>query len=388
MLHPSYIELSKSAYEKNIDFLRKFAGEEVTISSVIKGNAYGHGIEQFVPMAEDCGIKHFSVFSADEANRALLSSQSDADIMIMGWISNDELPWAIENEVSFYVFEADRLRAAAEVASNLGKPARIHLQVETGMHRIGLEADQLEEAVSIIRDNRSLFSIEGICTHYAGAESVSNYLRIQNQIKTYRKICDDLRKDDIKPTYHHTACSAATLTYPETIMDLVRIGIAQYGFWPSRETFMYYQKNNHHPGQEEFKDPLNRVMTWKSIVMSTKEVEAGAFVGYGNEYLTNRKQQIANIPIGYAHGFARNLSNLGMVLINGARAKVAGRVNMNQLTIDVTDIPDVKKGDEVVVIGHQKDQEISVSSFSDLSNNLNYEALTRIPSELPRYVVE
>jgi alanine racemase len=122
--------------------------------------------------------------------------------------------------------------------------------------------------------------------------------------------------------------------------------------------------------------------------MSTKEVQAGEFVGYGTTYQTSRDQLIASVPIGYAHGFKRNLTNVGIVLVNGQRAPVAGLVNMNLLTIDVTDIPDVKKGDEVVIIGHQGDQKMSVDSFSEMTNYLNYEVLVQIPSRLPRRVIK
>lgn len=384
MLHPSYIELSRTAFHKNVNFLKEFVGDDVLFSSVIKGNAYGHGIEQFIPMAEACGIEHFSVFSADEASRALLSCSEESHIMIMGMIANDELPWALENDISFYIFEKDRLEAAAEAANSLGKPARIHLQLETGMNRTGLSDEQLDECIKFIKDNRKLFSIEGICTHYAGAESISNYYRIQQQIKNYHRMLSHIEREGITPKRRHTACSAAALTYPETIMDMVRIGIAQYGFWPSRETYMHVLKN----GNIKYKDPLVRIMSWKSFVMSTKEVEAGDFIGYGNVYLASKNEKIATVPIGYSHGFGRNLTNMGRVLINGYRVPVAGLVNMNLLTINVTDVPDVKKGDEVVIIGKQNGEEITVASFSEMSNYLNYEVLTRIPSELPRYVIE
>jgi len=384
MLYPSYIELSRTAFRKNVNFLKEFVGDDVLFSSVIKGNAYGHGIEQFIPMAEACGIEHFSVFSADEASRALLSCSEESHIMIMGMIANDELPWALENDISFYIFEKDRLEAAAEAANSLGKPARIHLQLETGMNRTGLSDEQLDECIKFIKDNRKLFSIEGICTHYAGAESISNYYRIQQQIKNYHRMLSHIEREGITPKRRHTACSAAALTYPETIMDMVRIGIAQYGFWPSRETYMHVLKN----GNIKYKDPLVRIMSWKSFVMSTKEVEAGDFIGYGNVYLASKNEKIATVPIGYSHGFGRNLTNMGRVLINGYRVPVAGLVNMNLLTINVTDVPDVKKGDEVVIIGKQNGEEITVASFSEMSNYLNYEVLTRIPSELPRYVIE
>ena len=386
-LYPSWIELSKKAFEKNFTFLKDYIGKDTIFSSVIKGNAYGHGIGHFVPMAERCGIRHFSVFSSDEARQAArASTEEDTHIMIMGMINNKALGWAIERDISFFIFELDRLKNAVMEAERIGKPARIHLHLETGMNRLGLEREKFEEAVAIIKENKNHLQLDGLCTHYAGAESVSNYVRIQEQIENFEEYCNWFKDQGIEAKHRHTACSALALNYPETIMDLVRFGIAQYRFWPNRETYMNFVKK--HPDiSKEHKDPLERVMSWKSRVMSIKEVEAGEFVGYGNVYLTNRDEKIASIPIGYSQGFARNLTNVGIVLINGQRAPVTGLVNMNLLSVDVTDIPDVKKGDEVVVIGHQGEQEITVSSFSNMRDNLNYEVLVQIPSRIPRSIV-
>lgn len=386
-LYPSWIELDRSAFEKNISFLKDYVGRDVVFSSVIKGNAYGHGIKHFVPLAEECGVRHFSVFSSDEARQATrASTNEETHIMIMGMINNEALGWAIEREVSFFIFELDRLKVAASEARRIGKPARIHLHLETGMNRLGLEKDQFEEAVKLIKKNGKNLQVDGICTHYAGAESVGNYVRIQEQIDNFEEYCSWFEDQGIEARLKHTACSASALNYPETIMDMVRIGISQYGFWPNRETYMNFVKK--HPDvKKEHKDPLERVLSWKSHVMSTKKVPAGEFVGYGNTYLTSRDEIIASVPIGYSHGFGRNLTNVGIVLINGQRAPVAGLVNMNLLTVDVTDIPEVSKGDEVVIIGKQGDHEMTVSSFSNMRNNLNYEVLVQIPSSLPRDIV-
>ncbi|TYP92767.1 alanine racemase [Fodinibius salinus] len=387
-LYPSRIELSKSSFEKNVSFLQDYVGKDVVFSSVIKGNAYGHGIEDFVPMAEECGVRHFSVFSSDEARKACRAKNyEETHVMIMGMINNGALGWAIENDVSFFVFELNRLKAAIEEADRIGKQARIHLHLETGMNRLGLEEHKFEEAVSLIKKYRQHLQLDGICTHYAGAESVGNYVRIQEQIENFEEYCDWFEERDINPKHRHTACSASALNYPETIMDLVRIGISQYGFWPNRETYMNFVKR--YPDvQAKHKDPLERVLTWKSQIMSTKKVPAGEFVGYGNTYLTSRDQEIASIPIGYSHGFGRNLTNVGIVLVKGERAPVAGLVNMNLLTIDITDIPEVSKGDEVVIIGKQGDQEMTVASFSEMRNFMNYEVLVQIPSSIPRFVVK
>lgn len=386
-LYPSRIELSKSAFHKNITFLKDYIGQDVVFSSVIKGNAYGHGISHFVPMAEECGVRHFSVFSSDEAREALRArSNEDSHIMIMGMINNGALGWAIERDVSFFIFELDRLEYAAREAKRIGKPARIHLHLETGMNRLGLEQTKFKDAVNIIQRNSKHLNVDGICTHFAGAESVGNYVRIQEQIQNFEAYCSWFADHDVDPTYKHTACSAAALNYPETIMDMVRIGIAQYGFWPNRETYMNFVKRYPDMNKEHL-DPLERILSWKSHVMSTKEVPAGEFVGYGNTYLTGRDEVIATVPIGYSHGFGRNLTNVGIVLINGKRAQVAGLVNMNLLTVNVTDIANVKKGDEVVIIGKQEGQEITVASFSEMRNNMNYEVLVQIPSRIPRSIV-
>lgn len=386
-LYPSWIELDKAAFEKNISFLRDYVGKDVVFSSVIKGNAYGHGIKHFVPLAEECGVRHFSVFSSDEARQATRARNcEDSHIMIMGMINNEALGWAIEREVSFFIFELDRLKVAASEAKRIGKPARVHLHLETGMNRLGLEKEQFKDAVKIIQKNSEHLQVDGLCTHYAGAESVGNYVRIKEQIENFEEYSSWFEDQGIEATHRHTACSASALNYPETIMDMVRIGISQYGFWPNRETYMNFVKK--HPDvNKKHKDPLERVLSWKSQVMSTKKVPAGEFVGYGNTYLTSRDEIIASVPIGYSHGFGRNLTNVGIVLINGKRAPVAGLVNMNLLTVDVTDIPEVSKGDEVVIIGKQGDQEMTVSSFSNMRNNLNYEVLVQIPPSLPRHVV-
>jgi alanine racemase len=225
--------------------------------------------------------------------------------------------------------------------------------------------------------------LEGLCTHYAGAESSSNYLRVKNQIKKFKQTVQKARRLGLEPRKLHTACSAAALTYPETIMDMVRIGIALYGYWPTRETYMHHYLK--HKGED---DPLKRVLSWKSRVMSTKLVPEGEFVGYGTSYLAGIPTKIATVPVGYAWGFSRNLSNLGRVIVGGKRTAVIGVVNMNMMIADITETPGVQRGDEVVLIGRQGDQEISVSSFSELTHRINYETLVRLPSQIPRILVE
>jgi alanine racemase len=382
MLNTSTIEISKSALENNLNFIKSYLKPGVKISSVVKGDAYGHYIETFVPLAEECGIDHFSVFNTFEAYRVYNAlRKKSTTIMIMGMIDNHELDWAIKNDIEFFVFEFDRLEYALHIAKKLNKKAKVHIELETGMNRTGFVSKDHKKVRKILKQNKEYLDFTGLCTHYAGPESIANYYRIHKQIRRYIKFYKDFEADGLIPEIRHTACSAATITYPTTQMDMVRIGIMQYGFWSSKETLINYLSK-----QAVKKDPLIRVLRWKSKVMSTKNVRTGEFIGYGTNYMAQQDMKIATVPVGYSHGYSRSLSFQGRVLVNEQRVDVIGIVNMNLLIIDITKAPDTKKDDEVILIGKQGDVEITVASFSEFSNQLNYELLTRLPSNIPRLV--
>ncbi len=388
MTSTSRIQLNRLALENNLRYLRTVIGEKVVFSSVAKSNAYGHGIEQFVPMVERCGVDHFSVFSLDEARRVVAVCDPKSRVMIMGFIDEVDLPWVIERGIEFYVFAPRRLRETIQVCRGLRRRARVHLELETGLHRTGLEAAELPEVVALLHSNPELVEVAGLCTHFAGAEVVSNYYRIQNQIQVFHALVRSLREAGVTDGLLHAACSAAIFNYPETILDMVRVGIAQYGLWSSQETRIRTLNRSSGSGVIRNPDPLRRVLRWTSSVMDTKEVAEGEYVSYGYSYLASRDLRLASVPVGYAQGYKREISNQGHVLIRGARAPVVGVINMNMMLVDVTDIPDVAVGDEVVLIGVQGDIEISVSSFSDMVHNLNYETLVGLPAETERAVVE
>ncbi|ELR68351.1 Alanine racemase [Fulvivirga imtechensis AK7] len=379
----STIVLNSESLKSNIDFIRSSIGPDVRLSSVVKGNAYGHGIEAFVPLVESCGVDHFSVFSADEAHRVHSVVSRDSTILIMGEVGEHGLEWVIENDIEFFVFDIERALAALTIARKLSKPAKIHIEVETGLNRTGFNKPGLKQLVELIKISDGYLVVEGLCTHYAGAESIANYVRVQNQIKKYNKFYQWLVSQGITPTLRHTACSAAAMAYPKTHMDLVRIGILQYGFWPSKEIFIDYLGKIRN---KEKTDPLKRVISWTSYIMSIKEVRTGEFIGYGTSYLAQQNMSIAAVPVGYAHGYSRILSNQGRVLVNGRRVGVVGIVNMNMMMIDISDVPDVHKGMKVTLIGGKDETAISVASFGELSNQLNYELLTRLPHDIPRLI--
>lgn len=386
MFHTSYIEVSKSALQANLQFLKELAGPGVRFCSVVKGNAYGHGIEHFIPLAEECGVDYFGVHSADEALRTHMVKRNSSHVMIMGMIDDQELDWAVENDISFYVFEFERLEAAVKAAKEQKKKARIHLELETGMNRIGFQWEDREKLVSFIKEHGEHLRIQGVSTHFAGAESIANYLRIQNQIANYNRYQWYLRKKGVRAEIRHTACSAPLVSYPQTKMDMVRIGIAQYGYWPSKETYMQYLTRDDVRHMTE--NPLRQIISWKTSIMSLKRVRAGDFIGYGTAYQATDDILIATVPVGYSHGFNRNLSNLGKVLVHGRRVPVVGMVNMNMLIVEVSDCPGVKRKDEVVLVGSQRDNRITVSSFSDITNDVNYETLVGLPGEIPRFIID
>jgi alanine racemase len=382
--HSSRIELSQSALKQNINFIRKKTGPEAIFSSVVKADAFGHGINTFVPMAEKAGVRHFSVASGYEAWEVSQACTQDSSIMIMGILYDEDLEWVINQGIEFFVFDLPRLRKAKKVAEDTGKKAIIHLEVETGGNRTGLDESELDTALAILKKNREFLQFEGFCTHFAGIESLSNQFRIQKQLEKFEQLHKKTLDSGIIPQLRHTACSAAALAFPETVMDLVRVGTAQYGMWPSPDIYNLHLQQT---GKKR-DSPLKRVLTWKTDIMHIKKVKKDEFVGYGTSYQATQDMKIAVLPLGYSNGYPRTLSNKGEVIIRGKKAPVVGLINMNVFMVDVTHIKDAKVGDEVVLIGRQKKQVISIRSFSEFTNAINNELVSRLPDAIPRINVK
>ncbi len=383
MIDNSLITLNENAVENNIAFLKKKLGDKVKISAVVKANAYGHGIEQVVPLFEKYGIEHYSVFHYSEAIRVFDSLSKPATIMVMGWLCEKSIREAIARGIEFFVFNIERLNIAIKYAKELNLKAKIHLEAETGMNRSGLNTDELNNAITKIKENVHYIDLAGFCTHLAGAESISNHVRIQSQLKKYNKMLATLVANDLIPKYKHVANSAAAFVYPKARMDLVRIGIMIYGFWSSSEVYVQYI--NHKSNKI---DPLKRILGWCSQIMAIKKVKSGEFIGYGISYLAQSDIITALVPVGYSLGYSRSLSNKGRVLIGGQSCSVIGVVNMSMVIADITNLPDARVGDEVVIIGKQNPLEIKVSAFSEISNELNYEILAHLSESIIRTVIK
>jgi len=381
MFEPCTITISRSALKNNIDFLRQRLGD-ARLCSVVKGNAYGHGLKPYIPLAMELGVDYFGVYSADEAWYVVEHLRKCPDLFIMGMVEGDALAWTIENNVEFCVYDLPRLDAALKLAAKLKRKARIHIEVETGMHRTGFDAKVLPMAIERLQRHAEHVEIVGLFTHFAGAESRGNDHRVTAQIGLFEGARKHFERAGLHPRYAHQACSAAVMNYPHTVGPMARIGIMQYGFWPNQETWFRYSAV-----AGDNVDPLKRIIGWQSRIMALTEVQAGGRIGYGASCEALHPMRIAVVPVGYAHGFTRGLSNFGRVLVRGQQAPVTGIVNMNAVSVDVTDIEGVERGDEVVLIGEQGDQCITVSSFSEMSEVLNYELLTRLPRNIPRKII-
>lgn len=378
--HSSRITLSQRALTTNVRFLRSKIGDDAILSSVVKANAFGHGIAPFVPMAERAGVRHFSVASSQEARQVLEARTEPGTIMIMGILYPQDLDWVIGHDVDFFVFDVGRLHDALRVARRLGRPARVHLEVETGGNRTGLTQEPFEAALELLREHPEQLRFEGLSTHFAGIESLANQFRVVEQQRAFDAFHARTREVGPTPRLRHAACSAAALAFPDTVHDLVRIGTALYGFWPSPDVYELHLLQT----GKDHDNPLKRVLTWKTELMDLKDVRKGDFVGYGTAYRAQRDMTVGILPIGYSDGYPRALSNRGHVLVRGRKAPVVGLVNMNMTMVDVTDVPDVDVDDEVVLVGRQGRRAISVGSFSEVANALNNEFVSRLPAAIPR----
>ena len=379
MQNLSTLEIDRQALVNNIAIIRSFIPKETEISSVIKGNAYGHGISLMVPLLESLGIQSFSVFSSGEAMEALKVKNQATSLTIMGDIPDEDLKEVMEKKIEQYVFNFYRLEKIKKLANIYGLKARIHLEVETGMNRLGFRDDELSEVLKFLKNSPEAFELIGVCTHFAGAEKKENHPRVEKQIEKFNKIKALLEREGLQPQIYHTACSAATLRFPETRMDRIRVGILQYGLWPNLETYRAFQSEN-------IERTLIPILSWKSHVMAIKEILPGESVGYHNSYQAKTNVRLAVIPVGYHNGFSRDASKESEVIIGEKKFPVVGFVSMNSLSVLIGE-EDIRVGDEAILIGKKGKVEIRVSAFDDFSSHFNYETLSRLPESLTRKVV-
>jgi len=370
-----WVEIDSEAPDRNIRELRRCAGDGVLFCAVVKSNAYGHGVREIrglLPSAD-----WLAVNSLDEGIE-LRQLGETRPVILLGHVPLERLGEAVSQGMRLTVFNRETLRALASVAGN---PARafIHLKIETGTGRQGMLPS---EAVGFALEAASIPGVvlEGISTHYANIEDTLNHGYAEEQLRVFRATLDSLSAAGFAPPIVHTACTAASILFPETHFRMVRAGIGIYGLWPSRETYLSAVM-----GGRPVPD-LTPVLSWKTRLVQVREMPAGSYIGYGCSYRTTRKSLIGVLPVGYADGYDRALGNSAHVLIRGRRAPVVGRICMNLTMVDVTDIESPALEEEVVLLGRDGDEQIPAEMLASWAGTISYEIVTRISPLLPRIV--
>lgn len=371
----AYITVDLDVIQKNIRTLQKRLNHNTGILAVIKADGYGHGS---VPLAKILsgaeGISGFGVATYEEAEE-LIDAGIKLPVLILGYTFPYSYEAIVKNQIRPAVFRSDTLQQLSETAERLHTAVKVHIKVDTGMSRIGICPD--ESGLEFIKRAKVLpgIEIEGIFTHFARADEADK----TSAKRQYDCFCKFAAKAEevLGRTIpvKHCANSAAILEMPETGMDMVRAGIAMYGLWPSEEI-------------RKEAAPLEPALSFYSHVVHVKEVEAGREVSYGGTFTTSKRTKIATVPVGYADGYPRMLSNRGSVLIHGVPCPILGRVCMDQFMVDVTEAGTVMEGDKVTLIGRDGRERLTAEMLSGLSGRFNYELVCNLNKRVPRIYLQ
>lgn len=400
----TWIEISRSALEANIKQFRRLidggvggglragVGSGMSDGGVggassnrpifcpcVKANAYGHGLVETARVFLESGADWLGVNSVYEAS-ALRAAGIEAPIYILGYVGLDNLEEVVRiRECRIVVYNRETVEKLASVAAECGEVGRVHLKVETGNNRQGVFPEDVVEFAKFVQSFDSL-ELEGLATHFANIEDTTDHSYAEKQLERFNKAIVLLEDVGIDIPIKHCANSAATLLFPKTHFDMVRAGIATYGMWPSRETYVSYSEEIGN-GFE-----LSPAFSWKTKIAQVKEVPANEYIGYGCTYKTTRNTRLAIIPVGYYDGYDRGVSG-AHVLIRGQRAPLCGRVCMNIIMVDVSDIPEAELEDVVTLIGTDGDESVSAEQFATWAGTINYEITARVNERIPRIVV-
>lgn len=363
-----------NAIRHNLLEVRSKLREDTKLMVIIKADAYGHGA---VPLAKAIGdsgrIDAYGVAIIEEAVE-LREAGITKPMLILGYTPEEQYDLVVAYEVAQTVFQYEMAEALSREAVRQGKTAKIHIKVDTGMTRIGFYDN--EESIEVIKRITELpnLEIEGLFSHFACADESEKSSTI-GQLERYIRFINRLEEENIHIPVKHIANSAGIIEFPQAYFNMVRCGIVTYGIYPSDMV-----------NKEEIK--LIPAMELKTHVIYVKDVEAGVGISYGATYVTDRKRRIATIPVGYADGYSRNLSNHGKVIIHGHYAPIVGRICMDQFMVDVTELPEVKQGDPVTLLGREGDSCILAEELAEWSHSFAYELVCTVGKRIPRVYIK
>lgn len=366
----TWAEISRDNFSRNFTNIKKLVGPKVKIMAVVKANAYGHGIVQISKWAEGLGASYLGVVCLGEAEKIRLAGIK-LPVLILNYLDPDGLKTALELNLTINVMDKAVLQKLDVLARKMGKKAAIHVKIDSGMHRAGITPDKTIPFISQVENYKNIY-LEGIFTHLATADE-KNLEYTYQQLSVFENIIKKLQDKNINPPLIHAANSAATLRLKNAHYKMVRPGIILYGLPPS----------------EEFRLPFNPdpVLTLKTIIIQIREIQKGEAVGYGRKFIAGKTTRVGLLPVGYADGFRRAPQNWQYVLVHGKKAPLLGRVSMDQSSIDVTNIPDVKVGDEVVLIGKQGNINLTSQIVGSNIGTINYEVITSISERVERIYI-
>ena len=363
---PTRCVIDHAALRWNLQQIRAKVGAQVKILSMVKADAYGHGAVPAAKTLRAAGADAFGVATLDEGIE-LRRAGIGVPIIVVGGVYADQVDEFFAHSLMPVLYDVDGLKDLDAAVANRRATLDVHVKVDTGMGRLGLRAGEIDSWLPPLKALKAL-KIDGVFSHFSTAESVDgDYTK--KQLEIFTGVVARLRAAGLSPLFHF-ANSAATITQPAAYFDMVRPGIMLYGAYPS-------------PAMAQ-QITLKPVLSWQTKIIQLKKVPAGTSISYGQTFVTQRESLIATLPVGYADGYQRLLSNRSEALVRGQRAPVAGRVCMDLTMLDVTDIRNVQRGDEVVLLGRQDGAEISADEMAAWANTISYEIFTSIGARVPR----
>lgn len=363
-----WAEVNLQILKENYFKLKTYTQRE--IMPIVKADAYGHGVIPVVKTLIACGAKWFGVALLEEALE-IKAVFPDVTVMIIGATDPQESDTVVKEEIIPAIFSFEQAQALSVAAVRLQKTAKLHIKVDTGMGRIGFRPGDEAEVLKIA--NLPNLLIEGIFTHFATVDQ-KDLSFAREQLNTFESFCAKLRAAGLTIPIRHAANSAGIIQFPESHFELVRLGISLYGLPPS--------------GQIGGEVGLEPVMAWKTKVTHVKSISKGETVSYGRTFQAAYETRVATIPVGYADGLRRALSNQGEVLIQGRRSTIIGRVCMDQTMLEVTRIPGVKVGDLVTILGKDGYEQLTATEMADWMGTISYEVICGISKRVPRVYIE
>ncbi len=372
---PTWAEVSLSALRQNFRTVQQHVGKDVTICAVVKADAYGHGAVECSRALEDEGARWFSVTSLDEAIPLREAGIRGRILLLTGFWRGEEEE-IVHLKLTPTVWEPEQIALLEKAASTLGVRQPVHLKVDTGMGRLGIAPENLPRISSSLKSSPHLI-LEGLSTHLASSE-VLDAPSAQEQLKSFDEVQLFLKNEEIEPAFIHAANTGAVISRRESWNNMVRPGIALYGY------YLPFERAGREVTGSGLRLAVKPVLTWKTRILSLREVRANQALGYGGIYVTKAPARIAVLPVGYADGFNRALSSRGRVIIREHYAPIVGRISMDLTLVDVTGLPGVAIGDEAILLGSADGLSVDAREHASLANTILYEVLCGISKRVPR----